>query len=475
MGRLFWKFFLFLFFAQLTTALGVGAFIQFKANDQARKARIDQSPISQNLIEAAQLTLETGGLERLKQLLQRWDEQHARHRIYVIDDKQQDVISRKVPADLAAKAIRPKNNRNRSVANVMVDGQPYYIFVATKRPNRRAGNRIQHQPPFEPGMAPPPDRRKPPALLRTFSNFPLKALMIAAIASALFAAILAWYFSKPISSLRTAFKQAADGDLNVRVGDQMGSRNDELSDLGHHFDYMAKRLQALVQGQTRLLHHVSHELRSPLARMQMALGLAIQSPEKAQSSLDRIDKEAGRMDKLIGELLELSRFESGMVDLAKERFSLNDMLKTIVEDANFEASKKQIEIVAEIPALITFHGQPDLIYRAIENVVRNAVKYGPEESIVSINCLINKDENNFEIAVKDTGAGVFEDELEDVFKPFIRGNSGSQVKGHGVGLAITKQVVEAHGGHVFARNRQPNGFCVTMVFPESAYSISPET
>lgn len=471
MGRLFWKFFLFFFIAQLTTALAVGVFIQFKANDRANQARVDLSPISQSLVEAAQSTLQFGGLTGLKQLLQRWEAQELKHSVFVVDSHHQDLLNRDVAPTLIEKAAQSAVKRgNASVANVEISGESYLIFVASTI--GRAKRIERHLSLDEEKLLPPKPPRVNP-LFRTIATFPLKALMIAAIASALFAAILAWYVSKPISRLRNAFKRAAEGDLQFSVASQMNARNDELSDLGLHFDEMTKRLSALMQGQSRLLHHVSHELRSPLARMQMALGLATQTPEKAESALNRIELEAERMDKLIGELLELSRFESGMVALNKERFSFNALLESIVEDANFEAADKHIQIMSEIEASITVEGQLDLLNRAIENVVRNAIKYAPNDSVVTIKTVIKNQQ--LQLSIADEGAGVLASELADIFKPFVRGNSGSQVVGHGVGLAITKQVVEAHGGQVLAQNLKPNGFVVTITLPSSSYSISPDT
>jgi two-component system, OmpR family, sensor kinase len=192
-------------------------------------------------------------------------------------------------------------------------------------------------------------------------------------------------------------------------------------------------------------------------------------------ALNRIELEAGRMDKLIGELLELSRFESGMVEISDEHFSLSDMINMIVEDANFEASKKQIQIVSDAGLSIEFKGQPDLIHRAIENVVRNAIKYGPQQSIVNVVCQVNEKHQFLTIEIRDQGPGVLAGELEDIFKPFVRAQSGSQVVGHGIGLAITKQVVQAHGGQVIARNIQPIGFSVSLTFPSSRYLSSPDT
>jgi two-component system, OmpR family, sensor kinase len=199
--------------------------------------------------------------------------------------------------------------------------------------------------------------------------------------------------------------------------------------------------------------------------MHMALGLALQNPDRAENSLNRIELEANRMDKMIGELLELSRFESGMVALKKEPYSLSDVLETIVSDAAFEASSKRVHVVLNNAYTGYLLGQPDLIYRAIENVVRNAIKYAPNDSIVNINCTLQAEEKLIDIEIIDQGAGVLETELEDIFKPFVRGHSGSQVVGHGVGLAITKQVIDVHGGSVIARNLKPYGFSVVMTLP----------
>ncbi len=466
MGRLFWKFFLFLFLAQLTTAFGVSAFVLFNITNQTPS--IDQSPISQALIDATQSTLQLGGIPATKQLLERWESQRLAHRVYVVDVKAQDVLHRKIDAawlDTARDSL--KSGVQDSVAQVTLSNQQSYLmFVVSSRSNRARGGM---PPPPGPEHATPPEFKRPERLnpfFRLVAKFPVKGLLIGILASALFAAILAWYFSKPINTLRLAFERAASGDLNTGVADKMGARKDELSDLGRHFDHMASRLSALLQGQTRLLHHVSHELRSPLARMQMALGLALQSPQRAESSLHRIELEAERMDKMIGELLELSRFESGMVELKKESFVLNELLDMIVEDAAFEASHKRIRIALNAPQTIQISGQQDLIYRAIENVVRNAVKYAPNDSIVNMDCKLEAAGKWIEITIIDQGAGVLDTELEDIFKPFVRGHSGSQVVGHGVGLAITKQVVEAHGGKVWATNLKPHGFSITMRLPQ---------
>lgn len=479
MGRLFWKFFLFFFFAQLATALGVGAFVQFNANSEFERGYIDQSPLARSLLEAAESALKLGGTSALKDLLQAWEAESLKHRVYALNENDQDILNRQVKQAWLQEVNKPASNWLVKSATKTVrgpDGNAYTmftIFTHHKPPRRHIGElRGSLKSGHTLGLdGPPPEFGPPPKLhrnqkifMRTIKAFPLKALLIAAFASAIFAALLAWYFSKPINALRSAFSQAAKGDLDVRVADKMGKGKDELSDLGQHFDFMASRLSALLLGQKRLLHHVSHELRSPLARMHMALGLAKQDKTKTVSSLDRIELEATRMDKLIGELLELSRFESGMVALEKEPFSIKAMLNSIIDDANFEAMSKGVEIQQNMTTDIQLTAQPELIHRVIENVVRNAVKYSPESAIVSVKTELVKGQSCV-ITVSDQGDGVLETELEDIFKPFVRGHSGSQVKGHGMGLAIAKQIVEAHQGMIVAENLSPTGFRITISLP----------
>ncbi|HSH54788.1 MAG TPA: ATP-binding protein, partial [Methylotenera sp.] len=293
--------------------------------------------------------------------------------------------------------------------------------------------------------------------------FPVVPLLAGVLASLIFAAILAWYFSKPIKQLRQAFASAANGSLDVRIGNAMGNRHDELADLGSAFDLMATRLGALMQSQTRLLHQVSHELRSPLARLQIAVGLARQQPEKLESSLTRIERESERMDSLVGELLELSRLESGVMKVEKEPIYIDELLTTVIEDARFEGMAKKIAIQYEQAGDVSVLGQQDLLHRAIDNVVRNALKYSEDESQVVISTLLKQD--NIIIKVTDHGPGVAENELETIFQPFYRGSESHHKDGHGVGLAIAKQIIEAHGGSVMAKNQVAGGLSVEISLP----------
>lgn len=337
--------------------------------------------------------------------------------------------------------------------------------IERERDEMRRDQAVQMQAPQAPTAQPP--HHKPP---RHKHGLPVIPVLIGALASLIFAAILAWYFSKPIKQLRNAFDSAANGKLDVRVGASMDGRRDELADLGHDFDVMASRLGALLQSQTRLLHQVSHELRSPLARLQIAVGLARQQPDKIESSLTRIERESERMDDLVGQLLTLSRLESGMIKLEKTSVDVNELLNHVLEDARYEGDAKNIHIEYSSQHQadnkpLQLLGQADLLHRAIDNVVRNALKFSPSPSTITISTHL---ENNLiSITVNDAGPGVAQSELAHIFEPFFRGSQTQKTDGYGVGLAITKQIIEAHGGQIFAQNLLAGGLSVNIRLPRS--------
>nr|WP_294841016.1 ATP-binding protein [uncultured Methylotenera sp.] len=468
---------MFLLVAQLTAVTGVSVAIWLQhRHEAAQSTGVEISPPARSLVEAAASTLQFGGVEALKHLLQNW-QQRPMPPVLAIDNQGKELLQRsysKASFDTATALVRDEQRQRHVKLIALNNGQSFLLFVPDS--GRNPAPSLAHTPserdkdqPHVNGNArtPPPDSaaqyRGTPH--KPHARFPTMPLLGGVVVSFLFAALLAWYFSKPINILRHAFEQASHGKLDTRIANAMGGRRDELSDLGHDFDAMAARLESLLQSQTKLLHHVSHELRSPLARMQMALGLVKQTPHKTTEFIDRITLEANRMDGLIGELLTLSRLESGTVQIKKETLALNQLLYSIVEDAQFEAASKDIKLDMALTHEYSLQGQADLLYRAIENVVRNAIKYGPDHSTITMNCYQDKTDGHLHITVTDQGAGVDALELEDIFKPFVRGVSGSQTVGHGVGLAITKQVIEAHGGNVRADNLSPNGFKVEITLP----------
>jgi two-component system, OmpR family, sensor kinase len=315
------------------------------------------------------------------------------------------------------------------------------------------------------GRPPAPDcwpegerRRPPPPLL------PLLPLLTTLAFSLICAALLAWYFAKPIRNLKSAFDAMAQGDLKVRLGKLMGRRRDELADLGHDFDRMALRLQSLVDGQRRLFHDVSHEMRSPLARMQAAIGLARQQPQRSAETMDRIERESVRMDGLVRELLTLARLESGMSEGPREMVLLNELLANLVDDARIEAEARGCSLSRTEQGEPRIEADSELLHRAFENILRNAIKHSPEQGEIRIDVeAIAADK--VQVRISDQGSGVPESALASIFQPFYRADTAVRGDGHGLGLAIAQHVVSLHGGSIVAENLPGGGFCMRVILP----------
>ncbi len=325
---------------------------------------------------------------------------------------------------------------------------------------------------FERQQAEPPGAEAPPFAMRPGGTEhlpapprrphhprpPLVPMLSALIVSLVSAFALAWYFAKPIRHLRRAFDAASGGDLGVRVGASMGGRRDELADLGRYFDHMTERLGLLVDGQQRLLHDVSHEMRSPLARLQAAIGLAHQQPEHFDETLTRIEREGERLDALVDELLTLSRLQAG-VGGELEDVDLQELLEGIVEDARFEGAARQVHVELSAAGLPTLRANPALLHRAIENVVRNALHHSPTGGMVRV--LGETDGKHLRLSIADQGPGVPPDALEKIFQPFYRGGKTSG-GGYGLGLAIAERVIAAVDGQITAKNAAAGGLVVEI-------------
>lgn len=337
-------------------------------------------------------------------------------------------------------------------------------FHGPGSPGGEQGFRAPGAPGGPPGFSMTGGRGGPPQRIQPLTPFiPIAA---AVVASLLFAALLAWYFARPIRSLRQAFEAASQGDLQPRFAHTAGKRGDELTDLGRDFDHMTARLRSLIDGQTRLLHDVSHELRSPLARLQAAIGLAHQQPDRAHATMERIERESVRIDKLVGELLTLARLESGAVTSPREPVNMAELLDEIVADAEFEAASSDRAIELRGEADVAVLGQADLLARAIENIVRNAIKHSPEGGTVRVELETDEAQRRLCIRVLDRGPGVAEPDLQAIFQPFFRSaDTLKDVEGHGLGLAIAQQVVQTHGGQLTAANRDGGGLCVQITLP----------
>jgi two-component system sensor histidine kinase CpxA len=253
-------------------------------------------------------------------------------------------------------------------------------------------------------------------------------------------------------------------------------RRDELAQLVRDFDGMAGRIESLVTAQARLLNDVSHELRSPLARLNVSLGLARQrTGPQAEPALDRIEREAERLNELIGRLLTIARLESGADGLEESQVHLEDVLRDITQDADFEAQSLHCRVQCSIGNDCVVPANRDLLYSAIENVVRNAMRYTKEGTTVDIRLDAATGPTGLEACVKvlDSGPGVPEESLDKLFRPFYRLDDARSARtgGVGLGLAITERTVLLHHGRVKAVNRPQGGLMVEISLPAVSSSI----
>src|SRR5579864_1364136 len=302
-------------------------------------------------------------------------------------------------------------------------------------------------------------------------GMPVPGLIILIISSGLVCYLLSWYMTKPIVRLRAATRQLAAGDLTARSGAPMNKGMDEIAGLMRDFDAMAERLELLVKAQSRLLNDISHELRSPLARLNVALGLARQrAGVESTNMLDRIELEASRLNELIGRILTLARLEDGEQRVPQTPVPLDEIVLNVAEDAEFEAQERHCHVHTVIPdGDWGVRGNDSLLHSAVENVVRNAIRYTQEGSSVEIELTSAKRDGGTEavLQVSDSGPGVPEDALGKLFEPFYRLDDarGRLTGGVGLGLAITERAVRFHGGKVSARNRPEGGLMVEIRLP----------
>ena len=315
-------------------------------------------------------------------------------------------------------------------------------------------------------------------------EIPGLGITIAVITSGLMCYLLAWSLTSPVTRLRKAAQSLAAGDLSARTGAPASGRRDELTELMRDFDRMAERIEGLVDSQSRLLKDVSHELRSPLARLSVALGLARQkaNPEIAPElagSLNRIELEADRLNQLIQRLLTISRLESRTDGLRKTILSLRELVEQVAHDAEYETPGRgcRVTVLASWLANSTVdaadefmvEADPDLLRSAVENVVRNATRYTAEGTTVEVRLERQRAAHGDELVVRvlDSGPGVPEEALKKIFEPFYRLDDARnrQTGGAGLGLSIADRAVRLHGGQLRASNRDEGGLEIEIRIP----------
>ncbi|HDL7825856.1 TPA: HAMP domain-containing protein [Yersinia enterocolitica] len=447
-GRLFWKILLGFWVTFILMTQMLWLVFSFYGNRHEPPEREMVRRIAKLQVASAASVLQSGGLPALNAMTANWSETDKSH-FSVLPVAQIPPVTA-----LSSDKVQPAKGRDPEFYSPEVttwtqslDGQNYrisYDIDGLRDVNQRGGGGESR---------------------REILNIPIPMIWMGVLGGLFFSTLLAWNLTRPMRQLRAGFERVAQGDLSVRLLPVMRRRHDELTEVARDFDSMAERLEELVCAREQLLHDVSHELRSPLARLQLAIGLARQNPDNVENSLQRIEHESERLDKMIGELLALSRAENHNLAEDDEYFDLRELVTVVVNDARYEAQVPGVEILLQVSPQVdyTVKGNAELMRRAIDNIVRNALRFSTHGQQVKV--LLSQVDKSYQIQVSDQGPGVDESKLSSIFDPFVRVKSAMLGKGYGLGLAITRKVILAHGGQVEARNGEQGGLVITLRVP----------
>lgn len=396
---------------------------------------------------------ETKGPKGFRHWLRERHDRHARF-TFLIDSEGKDVLGRRLPPKIEARLDSGAGrfvvevDRHRTVVQpVLASGGEQYWFVQALP---------KHKPRYRSGFW-----RYGPPLFRGIG------FLVALAVTGVISFWLARNITSPIRQLKSATQQLSTGDLSTRVPAKVASRSDELGDLGREFDRMAEHIEELLSAQKRMLRDVSHELRSPLARLQVALELARKAVgEKGEIGHDRIEKEANRLDELIGQVLSLVRLTTNGSSVNKESLDVKELVEQVVADADYEAESQHKAVRLNSSLSFTMQANADLLHSALENIVRNAVRYSPENSTVEV-AMAAIGDHGLIISVRDFGPGVSAQAIQHMFEPFYREAEARDraTGGYGLGLAIAQRAVKLHGGEIRAHNAEGGGLIMEITLP----------
>ena len=443
--RLFWKIFLPFWLAQAVLLGALYLRVHYRISSEHPwwiQPERREMPVLVNL--AAQ-TFEQQGQAGLATLLDSLS-LPKRSRFWLVDAGGQELAGRAIPERILADAAKAEQNEglhHSFEANVLA--------ASASTPHGRYTLIAELVPP-------PLSERVPGDILWT--------LKLGTIFSAVTCLIIAYYLTKPIERLRNATRQVSEGNLDIAVGANLGTRKDELADLVRDFDSMATALRKRMKSERSLLSGVSHELRSPIARMRLALTLARQaSAGELQEMLDRIEQDTIQLDSMLEKILTVARMESGQIKPKFEPLSLSDLVDDVLHDARFEAAATGATITYEGVENLQVNGDPGMLRSAIENVVRNAIFYSGKGGKIDVTLATSG--GNAWLTIRDNGPGIPPDKIMFIFDPFYRADDsrGSNTGGMGLGLAIVQNAVFAHpGAAISAKNVQPHGFEIMFKF-----------
>jgi len=443
--RLFWKIFLPFWGAQ---ALLLGALylrVHYRITSEHPwwiQPERREMPV---LAEVAATRYQYRGAVGLRQLLDGLSLEH-RSRYWLVDAVGTELTGRPVPQPILQGALAAENNEGM-----------YRSFEANVLAARATTPKGQFLLIAE--LTPPPLRERIPGDL-------LWTLKLGTLISAIICLVIAHYLTKPIERLRDATHELARGNLDIRAGENLGNRHDEIAELVRDFDTMAGELRNQIQSERNLLSGVSHELRSPIARIRLALALARDADDDERAEmLGRIEQDTIQLDSMLEQILAVARLESGQQKPKLEPLALNEVVDDVLEDAKFEATATGTDISYQGSGEIKVKGDAGLLRSAIENVVRNAIFYSGADGKIEVR--LDKVGGEAVVSVRDNGPGVPENALPLLFKPFYRvdDSRGTNTGGMGLGLAIVRNAVAMHGGSVSAKNVSPHGLEVELRLP----------
>lgn len=437
MPRLFWKLFLALWLSIMTFAVVVSWINQtvIQRNAIEEPAAAYENRLTRLKAKLAR-DLQEGGARKVKRTLLGLSP-GLRNHIFLLDADGRELLGRERVLN------KQRQTRTKAVTSQMQDAKgTVYTLVST-------------------------GRRPPRTLLAPGPEGVGMRLGVAAVISALMSLLLARYLASPLGHLSRASRQLATGDLSVRVGAPLDRRHDEFGHLARDMDEMAGRLQQLQQANHRLLRDVSHELRSPLARLRVALEIARNKDRHmVVDELNRIELESERLEKLIDEVLSLLRESSGHQEMKLSYFDLADLLEDLVETVNYEISDGREPITLQQEPPLMLNADRELLWRVFENLLRNALIHSGDAGGIKVAAQQTEGEQIM-VSVSDSGPGIEEAQIKNIFEPFFRVDEARNREsgGHGLGLAIAASAVRRHDGRISASNRKEGGLEVCVLLP----------
>jgi two-component system sensor histidine kinase CpxA len=463
MHSLYWRIFLAFWLALALILIGTVTV----AVNVALQLRTERPWVQRGQLYAqAARAFESGGPPALKSWLESQRHGESFARTFVVDPSGREMLGRPLPRYLyPPSAHDPSSGPIAPVGGALVlvaaGGGTYHVVVGPLHERPRLFGELEL-----PGV-------------------PSATLVIALVVSGAVCFFLARYLVSPIDRLRNATRRLAAGDLNVRVSHAIKGRQSDLGLLAADLDTMAERLRNLLESKQQLLRDVSHELRSPLARLQLAVSLARRQDSGVERHLTRIACEADRLEQLIARTLKLARLERPAQAFEQVCVDVGELLRNIVGDVAIEADAQGCVVAIQSERGqeergLEVSGDPELLRSSFENVIRNAVRYTPRGAQVNISARRTKapDTNldSIEVIVRDQGPGVPEKDLELIFEPFYRVDAARDRAGggEGLGLAIAARAVLLHGGTIEARNPPAGGLAVSIRLPAYRCERTPE-